>query len=233
MKRAQWTVALILINESGMVAWQRRPCSNCGLGTLVREQGWSLLGHREVSLTQARSVGWYRGCVQAHIHSHSRWQVVAGDHGPQIVEETTFHVFDRPIRWLTKVTQQGGIRSSMFTFCRTCGSLGGAANGPGWCCFRGSTCQCSVCKLLLLSACKKGSAMLDLHSSPSISQDTATWSRQVTRTGVFPKKEVNLRVHKTRLGFKSNKQTDKLKTKTPVNKYNLESTTHKWLTELG
>lgn len=177
-------------------------------------------------------MGWHRGWVPAHTHSNSHWQVVAGDHASQILEETTFYSFDRPTRWLTKAMQPSGIRLSVFTFCRTCVLLEvqqkvfpGAASSA-------QPAQGFICKLLLLFVFKKSRANLDLYSSTSMNQDPATLNTQVTKIGVFPKKEVNLIAHKPRLGFMSNKQTNKLD-KTTVNKDNSKSITYKWLPELG
>lgn len=142
MKGTQRRVALVLVNGSAMDTSRRR-CSDCGLRIIVIE--WRL--------------GFAGQCVVTHTLKLDQWDDTEAR--PQLTHTATLtdswllvivaHRFLRKASsihstdpsgdpWKPCSTVELGWACLLSASCRTCGSLGGAANGPGWCCFKYSAC---------------------------------------------------------------------------------------------
>lgn len=203
MKGARWRVVLILINESEMDTWQGKPCSDCGPGISPSEDGacWDLVWSALLSGQISRMIqSWSQLIHTATLID--RWLLVI-----------MFHRFLRNPPSVHLIDPLGDPRTPCNTMelgwiyllpasCRNCGSLGGIANGPGWCFFKCSACprlhlQATVIVCIQKEQCysgfKKNSAILDSSTS---NLNLATLNTQITKIGVFPNKEVNFWVHK-------------------------------------
>lgn len=171
-----------------MDTWQRGPCSDHGPGIIALEWRWGLLEHCVVSFT-LRSDQW----DDTEAGPHLIYTVTLIDRWLPVI---MVHRFSRkpPFIYLTDTsgdphkpcnTVEEGWVYLLSASCRTCGSLGGTVNGPGWCSFKCSACPEPMYKLLLPFALKTSSGTLDLYSSISINQNPATLNLQVTGLETF------------------------------------------------
>lgn len=197
-----------------MDKWQGKPCSDCGPGISPSEDGacWDLVCSALLGQISRMIQSWSQLIHTATLID--RWLLLIMFHR-FLRNPPSVHLID-PLGDPQKPcnTMELGWVYLLSASCRTCGSLGGTANGPGWCFLKCSACprlhlQASaiVCiqKEQCYSGCKRNSDILDSSTS---NVNRATLNLQITKIEVFPNKEVNLRAHRIRSGFKQNKQTE-------------------------